>query len=243
MKRYTIALLLFVLLNLSDLILSCFLFSQHSQWAHESNPIANWFLSHLGFPGMTAFKIAIVGLTLVAVTRVRRDRPQLAQATLWTGCVILLAVVIHSVSLAQRLGDYSAHFAQQHEQRELLKRECELAKARQKLLTDYAQLVKQGSLSLSEAVNALKRQSVTDAGWRKSLNATFAHCSTEQQLAFVLCLHISSSLDDSTSQTSGVFEELERELAQHFSSSRQGWTRFQKLHWSGIRRARSATFH
>jgi hypothetical protein len=89
----------FILINVLDIICTNALLRSH---AMEANPLANYFLKHWGFPGMIAFKLALVaGVCLVtqviAVQNLRR-----AKQVLNIGCGIVGLVVGYSAIMLIR---------------------------------------------------------------------------------------------------------------------------------------------
>ncbi len=65
----------------------------------ESNPIAQWVLSHWGIQGMAMFKLGMTTIVVVIAEVVGRVRPQVAQALLWGGTIVVGAVVAYTVRL------------------------------------------------------------------------------------------------------------------------------------------------
>jgi hypothetical protein len=83
----------FILINVLDIIFTNALLRSH---AIEANPLANYFLKHWGFPGMIAFKLALVAgvclvTQLIAVQNLKR-----AKQVLTIGCGIVGLVVGYS---------------------------------------------------------------------------------------------------------------------------------------------------
>src|SRR5262249_27716352 len=66
----------------------------------ESNPVANWCLSHSGWPALIAFKLALVLLVVGLVALIHRYRPRAGRRVLAFGCAVLLLVVAYSCALA-----------------------------------------------------------------------------------------------------------------------------------------------
>ena len=89
----------FILINVLDIIFTNALLRSH---AIEANPLANYFLKHWGFPGMIAFKLALVAgvclvTQLIAVHHLKR-----AKQVLTIGCGIVGLVVAYSAIMLIR---------------------------------------------------------------------------------------------------------------------------------------------
>jgi hypothetical protein len=91
--------LVFTALGLADLFLTWRLIQAEDGRVLESNPVANWWLLHYGWVGMTAFK---VGMTLVIgglAAAVALSRPRTGERILVFACGAQAAVVLYSVLL------------------------------------------------------------------------------------------------------------------------------------------------
>ena len=87
-------LLLFVLLNILDLMLTMKLLRTGS--FYESNPVANYFLFSGGPLGMIVYKGAVVSMTLIAISLLARFRRGIARTILNFGSVVFGSVVVYS---------------------------------------------------------------------------------------------------------------------------------------------------
>ncbi len=65
----------------------------------ESNPIAQWFISHWGFRGMAGYKLLMTLIVVVIAEFVGRQKPLVARMLLWGGTFVVASVVMHSVRL------------------------------------------------------------------------------------------------------------------------------------------------
>ena len=65
----------------------------------ESNPIAQWFISHWGLRGMAGYKLLMTLIVVVIAEFVGRQKPLVARMLLWGGTIVVAIVVIHSVRL------------------------------------------------------------------------------------------------------------------------------------------------
>jgi hypothetical protein len=144
-------------LSLADLALTWALLERASGCAHESNPIASWWLAHFGMPGLAGFKANMVVIVAALVLFVARRRPQTAQRIVVFGCCTLLAVILYSGVLMYRVAaaapelgriresgrnlEHKAHHLRifmdlrDHLRDDLLARRCTLAEAVDRLAT------------------------------------------------------------------------------------------------------------
>ena len=97
-------LVLFATLSLADLALTRFLLERAGGSAYESNPVAAWWLSSFGWPGLAGFKLAVILLAAALAVIVSRRRPRAGGRVLAFGCSALLAVVLYSGALAGGAG-------------------------------------------------------------------------------------------------------------------------------------------
>jgi hypothetical protein len=91
---------LFFLLSAVDLVLTWWLLQGGDDQVYEGNPLANWWLTRYGWPGLTAFKVGVVLLVLGLSGVIASYRPRLAGLVLTFACTVLAAVVAYSSSLA-----------------------------------------------------------------------------------------------------------------------------------------------
>jgi hypothetical protein len=91
--------LLFILLSLVDLALTCWLLGHSGGQVYEANPVARWWLVRYGAGGLAGFKGAVVLLVLTLVTFIGRREPGAAGRILTFGCVSLVVVNLYSVAL------------------------------------------------------------------------------------------------------------------------------------------------
>jgi hypothetical protein len=92
---------LFAALSLADLALTWFLLQRAAGRAYESNPVAAWWLSSFGRPGLVGFKLAGVGVVVGLVLLLSRHRPRAAGRVLAFGRSALSAVVLYSGCLVR----------------------------------------------------------------------------------------------------------------------------------------------
>ena len=91
--------LVFVVLSLADLYLTRHLVSATDGQIYESNPIANWWLSNLGWLGLGAFKLLTMLTVAGLVVAISRSRPRAGRRVLSFACVAVAAVVAYSCYL------------------------------------------------------------------------------------------------------------------------------------------------
>jgi hypothetical protein len=91
--------LLFALLSLADLTLTCWLLGHSDGQVYEVNPVAGWWLARHGAAGLAGFKGAVVLLVLTLTAIIARRKPQAAGRILTFGCVSLVLVVLYSAAL------------------------------------------------------------------------------------------------------------------------------------------------
>jgi hypothetical protein len=96
-------LILFGLLSLADLVLTCWLLGQPSGQFYEANPVARWWL-RFGPAGLAGYKATMVLLVAGLSTLIARQRPRAAGGVLAFGCSSTAAVVVYSVLLSFTAG-------------------------------------------------------------------------------------------------------------------------------------------
>jgi hypothetical protein len=98
-------LFLYAVLSLLDLVLTYRLMQSSGGHVYESNPIANAWLSKYGWAGLTAFKMASMGLVSMAAILISVRHPQMGARVLTFACSAVAAVVLYSCSLLNFFGD------------------------------------------------------------------------------------------------------------------------------------------
>jgi hypothetical protein len=101
---YPLGYLLFVALNLADFFLTWRLVDGSHGAVVESNPVANWWLTTLGWSGLAAYKVAIVVLVGTVIRVISCKRPRTGGRVLAFACSTLLAVVLYSCWLSWNIG-------------------------------------------------------------------------------------------------------------------------------------------
>jgi hypothetical protein len=98
MRRFQLA--LFLLLSLADFVLTQILLEQQKPGIYEGNPVARQCLAGYGWPGLLAYKAAMVLTAATALGLIARQRPRLAGSILTFACAALTATVLYSGALA-----------------------------------------------------------------------------------------------------------------------------------------------
>jgi hypothetical protein len=97
-RRFLFSVLtVFVVLSVTDLVLTWLLLTAEQGETIESNPIAAWTLENLGWGGMAGFKLAMVSLIAGIAYVVTCRRPRAAELLLVFGCGAQAAIVTTSV--------------------------------------------------------------------------------------------------------------------------------------------------
>src|SRR5262249_47171337 len=91
--------LLFVLLSLVDLALTCWLLGHYEGQVYEANPVASWWLVRYGAIGLAGYKGGVLLLVMTFVTFIDRRKPRAAGRILIFGCVSLVLVALYSATL------------------------------------------------------------------------------------------------------------------------------------------------
>lgn len=181
----------FILLSCADLGLTWTLLHFSDGYIREGNPIANWWLTRFGWPGLAAFKVVLVALVCLLTLIVARSRPQLGGSVLTFGCVALAVVVGYSgVLLRRHVIEGRPPALADHEWRELQRRQ-QWMERESWLLDNYraaraqaSSLLEQAEGSLMEAVARLaEAERFQEARWRQRVQERFPGRSFEESLA------------------------------------------------------------
>src|SRR5262245_13138082 len=92
---------LFVLLSLADLALTCWLLDRSGGAVYEANPVAGWWLARHGWAGLACFKALVVVVVLGLTLAIARSRPVAAGRVLGLGCAVSAFVVLHGASMSR----------------------------------------------------------------------------------------------------------------------------------------------
>jgi hypothetical protein len=141
--------ILFVLLSVADLALTCWLLRRSGGQAYEANPVAAWWLARHGAVGLACFKAAAVLLVLGLAALIARYRPRVGGCILTLGCASLVVVILYSAVLSR--------FALLSPEQRARWLEEELAQERDIMNRDT-----QGSLLRQEAFRAWRKELCDD---------------------------------------------------------------------------------
>jgi hypothetical protein len=182
-------LVLFILLNLVDLILTLQLLHQSDGQVYESNPIASWWLNRSGWLGLTAFKLVAILVVVLLLLIIVRVRPRVGSLVLSFGCTLLLAVVAYSTSLAAGLEvgasqpEWNYLRALEADNRALDGEQAEMA-AYDQLQRQVAGDLLAHSQSLTDAVKRLRATAHGHSErWLRGLRSHFVGLSDEECVA------------------------------------------------------------
>jgi hypothetical protein len=174
--------LLFCLLSLADLALTCWLLGNSGGQAYEANPLARWWLSRHGWVGLACFKLTCVLTVLGLASLISRYRPRAGGRVLTFGCAALAAVVLYSAALC--LGADASPERLQAEESRRLDEEFHKAEAYHALLDRLVEDVLAGRLTLREAAQlAAESERGRDPTWLECLARVYPGRSGPECLA------------------------------------------------------------
>jgi len=174
--------LLFCLLSLADLALTCWLLGNAQGQAYEANPLARWCLSRHGLPGLACFKLASVLAVLGLAWAISRSRPRAGGGVLTFACAALAAVVLYSAALC--LGANASPERLLAEKARRLDRELRKAAAYRALMERLAEGVAEGRLTLREAAAlAGESEKGQDPAWLECLGKVYPGRAPQECLA------------------------------------------------------------
>jgi hypothetical protein len=183
--------LVFVVLSLCDLVLTCLLLERFEGGVCEANPIAQWCLRGYGWFGLALFKTSMVLLVLALTQIISRWRPGTSRHLLDFGCTILAAVVFYSAAVgrtAQTSSEIVAKITAENEEsnRQAHQKSLETI-AYAELVTGVSNDLIAGKSTLAEAVARLMESPKNqDPARQKILMMLFPGRTIEQSLALHL---------------------------------------------------------
>jgi hypothetical protein len=185
---YPRRLLLFAVLSLGDLLLTCYLLQLGEGQVYESNPIAEWWLSRFGWAGLAGFKVGAVLVVagLAAVVSLRQCRN--GGRILSFACSTLAVVLVYSCAVAGAIDPEVADDLPRAEAKaRQLDRIVVQGRQYQAALEQLGQDLVHGRRPLAQAVALLAR---TDKGrsrdWQQLLGQFYPGYSGRQCLAINL---------------------------------------------------------
>jgi hypothetical protein len=211
-------LLLFVLLSLADLALTCWVLDRPGGQGYEANPVARWWLSRHGWAGLACFKALAVALVLGLAQLIARSRPASAGRVLGLGCSFSALVVAYSAALG-----WFAEAREAESEREYRKG---LVKLNQDTRAEYSQLLTfqglmaslceglvSGRLSLREAAaRVAASEKGSDRAWRRVLATAHPGRTLEEMFAVCVLHYVITSLEEDPRADWQVVARLEREF-------------------------------
>jgi hypothetical protein len=182
-------LVLFVLLNVADLVLTWLLIRHSQGQVYESNPVANWLLTRWGWLGLSTFKLGAVMMVGALSLIIASYRPRAGGLLLSFGCSALLLVVLYSSSLAACIegpaeGVEPDQMRQVAERKEWLDGERGRMYAYRALRRQLAEDVALGRCTLKDAVARLAdSERGRDRRWLENLHKCYPNYTDEECLA------------------------------------------------------------
>jgi hypothetical protein len=169
---YPRRLLLFTMLSLMDLLLTCYLLRQGHGQVYESNPLAAWWLTHFGWAGLVGFKVlAVIFVGCLAVVISLRHLRRGGQF-LTFACMVVAGVLVYSAFLANSALARTDSEGMEHGR--VLHEAIPGSLRYQSLLTEMIGEVTFRHRSLAEAADELARsEKGRDPGWRRLLHTLY----------------------------------------------------------------------
>jgi hypothetical protein len=213
---------LFVLLSVADLALTCWLLERSGGHVQEANPVAAWWLAQHSALGLACFKGAAVLVVLGLAALIARHRPRAAGHILTFGCTALALVVLYSVSLCpaatlspeEREAIETWEASRQLDETNRATHEWRLRlNAFQALRVELCQGLLAGSLTLREAVDRLlASEKARERNWLSSLSRFYLEGSVAQRIAAYLLWHAVLAQEDKPVAAWSVALRLEQEF-------------------------------
>jgi hypothetical protein len=209
--------LLFCLLSLADLSMTCWLLGNSGGQTYEANPLARWWLSRHGWLGLAGFKLACVLAVLGLAAVISRHRPRAGTRVLTFGCAALAAVVLYSAALC--LNAHASPERQQAEESRRLDGELRKVEVYHALVKRLAEDVVAGRLTLREATRLIaESERGQDPAWLECLASAYPGRSVPECLAANIILHAGVSQGEQTPAACEVALRLEREFYLNFGT-------------------------
>jgi hypothetical protein len=196
---YPRRLVLFAVLSLGDLVLTCYLLYGNPGQVYESNPIADWWFMRFGWVGLAGFKAAAVlvvaGLAAVVSLRQWRKGGQI----LSFACSMVAVVLLYSCGVAGHIHSSAADDLPQVEaQARHLDGIVLQGRRYQALIEQLSRHLIDDGGELAPAVTVLARsEKGRDTNWLRLLRASYPGYSDRECLAINLMKSTVLSLKDS----------------------------------------------
>jgi hypothetical protein len=207
-------LLLFSLLSLADLVLTCRLLQGGGGQVYEGNPVADWWLAAFGWTGLVSFKILTVLLAGGLATAISVHRPALGGKVLTFACTAVTGVLIYSCALALHVQEdpYSRAVAKAQK----LDQEIQTAQRFQELVLRLGHDLLEQRRTLAEAVVELARsERAQDPAWLGLMRGHYPNRSVHALLASYL-MEVAVELVEERSAAPQVGRQLRAEYQATF---------------------------
>jgi hypothetical protein len=185
-------LLLFVLLSLADLVITCSLIARGGGAIYETNPVANAWLDAYGWKGLALFKAGMVVVIVGIAVLVSVYRPQTSARLLGFACLTTFVVVVYSCYVARAAGVYSGEARADETQAlkarlQRLEFDSAIRKAHWQRMMHLCGKLTSGERNLKQVVDELRRgpTGVADA-WLALYRSRYPRLSDEQYLGIFL---------------------------------------------------------
>jgi hypothetical protein len=190
-------LVLFLFLNLLDLVLTWQLIEQGRGQVYEGNPLASWLLTRWGWPGLTTFKLGAVLLVGSIALIIARNRPRTGGRVLSFGCSALFLVLLYSSSVAACIDNAPPGDDPEQQKKQWLDGERSRSDAYRSLRRQLADDLLAGRCTLSEATAQLAAsERGRDPRWLETLHKLYPERPYEDCLAANLVAFIRWSEND-----------------------------------------------
>jgi hypothetical protein len=204
-------LLLFALLSVADLSLTCCLLQATSGQVYESNPLAGWCLSGFGWSGLAFFKLAAVFLVVGLVVVICRYQPRRGGHVLTFACTAVGGVLFYSCFLAGCVLAESGRsdLARERARHQDLRHRLQLVPDYRRVLNKFsAELIdRPGSLGRAVTALAATRRGQDDY-WLRTLRGLYPGCSDRECLAASLIEYTVGNLPGDLDKTRRVGRRL-----------------------------------
>ena len=214
-------LILFLLLNVADLVLTWVLLRSDHGECYESNPLAGWVLTFGGWLGLVGFKAAVVVVVAGLALIISRSRPQAGGRVLFFACSAVALVVVYSSyllgSLAVPRSAEAAEYQATKEEDAAWEREWSQVNERHRLLASLSEDVVARRRSLAEAAGALARANPVYLNpFLPQLRERFPGYSEEECLAARL---LEESVVTTKAESPAAARRVARQLQKEFQTS------------------------
>jgi hypothetical protein len=196
------------------------LFSVGLSSVHESNPLAAWFLSAYGWPGLAVFKFGTALLTGGSALAISYRRPRAGCGVLAFGCAVLSGVVLYSsvlLGVARELGDDVRASETAAAEERHVEQDFATAVAYKEFQAHLIADLFAGRCNLPEAVEQLlATERAQDPLWLTFLHQLYGLDSDRDCVATQFMLQVVGSLGKNSERRSHAARELFSAYGTHF---------------------------